>query len=437
MKNFNFIMSVLFLIFGLIMASLAFYKSEFIHQGQIRSHFFNYYIFSFFVIILVISLQIFTKKIRTNIFLILISCSIGFTFFETLLEFKVDKLLLSDVKAFKNPYSHILKNENKKDHIPRILPGSLLPNGLDDVYFPASSISLKNTVMCEESSGMISYLSDRYGFNNDDIIWDKEITATLIGDSFVHGDCVSREKTISGNLNHLANKYFFLNLGMGGNGPLLKLLSLREFGFVRKTKNILWFYFEGNDFIELEFESSSRILSSYLYDAKFTQNLSSKTQNLDKKFLTIHNKIMKNQKFPNFLLPRLKNILVLKNIRGLLSRLSAQDLKEGNFNIDKYEKILIKAKEFSLINKANFYFIYLPTFERFSDSQLIHDEFLNKRVVINTMKANDIKVIDISNLVFETSQDPLEFFPDRKNGHYNEKGYREIAKKLIEILKFN
>ena len=117
-----------------------------------------------------------------------------------------------------------------------------------------------------------TYFSDRFGFNNVDSIWDKQNSAVLIGDSFVHGDCVDQNNTISSNLNKINNPKKFLNLGMGGNGPLLKLLSLREFGFLNKTKNVLWFYFEGNDFIEMEFEKSSKLLNVYLNDINLTNN---------------------------------------------------------------------------------------------------------------------------------------------------------------------
>ena len=52
------------------------------------------------------------------------------------------------------------------------------------------------------------------------------------------------------------------------------------------------------------------------------------------------------------------------------------------------------------------------------------------------MKENGVEVIDVSNLVFEKNEDPLQYFPYRRNGHYNEKGYMAISQKLNQIIKF-
>ena len=315
------------------------------------------------------------------------------------------------------------------------MPGALLPNGFGNSIFPASSISSKNTVMCREGSGMITYFSDRFGFNNEDNVWENNNSAILIGDSFVHGDCVKRKNTISGNLEKLNKSKKFINLGMGGNGPLLKLLSLREFGFLRKTNNVLWFYFEGNDLTELEFEKSSKILNSYLNDKNFTQDLHLKTDVLDKEFLKIHHSNIMRQKFPHNLKRKIKHIIFLKNLRGLFSSLNSKKNNQSN-NISKYNKIIKIAKNLSKQNNAKFYFIYLPGYERFTKKNLNHNSFLNKKKFIDKMKENGVEVIDVSNLVFEKNEDPLQYFPYRRNGHYNEKGYMAISQKLNQIIKF-
>ena len=65
-----------------------------------------------------------------------------------------------------------------------------------------------------------------------------------------------------------------------------------------------------------------------------------------------------------------------------------------------------------------------------------HESFLNKSIVINTMKDNGIKVIDISNIFFEKNNDPLQYFPNRQQGHYNEKGYMAIGQQLSKIILF-
>jgi hypothetical protein len=53
---------------------------------------------------------------------------------------------------------------------------------------------------CNEGYGLIRYKTDRFGFRNEDALWDKHVDAILIGDSFTHGACVKDEDTISGYL---------------------------------------------------------------------------------------------------------------------------------------------------------------------------------------------------------------------------------------------
>ena len=436
MKKFSSISFIFFIFLNIFILATTFYKSEIVHLGLNRDHYINYYIFSFSFIIVIVCIQIFNNKIKNNIYLILFSCLTSIVIFETCLEFKIDKIWKRDNTNFENnPYEYISNQKSKNSYIPRILPGSLLPNGLANSIFPASSISSKNTVMCKENSGMITYFSDRFGFNNEDNVWENNNSAILTGDSFVHGDCVKRNNNISGNLEKLNNSKKFINLGMGGNGPLLKLLSLREFGFLNKTNNVLWFYFEGNDFIELEFEKSSKILNSYLNDKNFTQNLHLKTAVVDKEFLKIHQNNIIKQKFLHNLKRKIKNILFLKNIRNLFNSLNLMKASYP-FDIIKYNKIIQMAQNLTKLNNANFYFIYLPAFERFTKKNRNHDFFLNKKILIDKVRENGVFVIDISNLVFERNSDPLQFFPNRQNGHYNEKGYMAISQKLNEIIEF-
>ena len=73
-----------------------------------------------------------------------------------------------------------------------------------------------------------------------------------MGDSYVHGACVNRPNDISSVLRNLSNETV-LNLGYGANGPLIEYATLREYLEIGVRK-ILWFYFEGNDLNDLEYE---------------------------------------------------------------------------------------------------------------------------------------------------------------------------------------
>ena len=71
-----------------------------------------------------------------------------------------------------------------------------------DTIFPLSGLANKETVLCNENGYFSQYLSDRYGFRNDDNLWDMDLDWVLLGDSFVHGSCVNNNQTIH---HHLKN----------------------------------------------------------------------------------------------------------------------------------------------------------------------------------------------------------------------------------------
>ena len=156
-------------------------------------------------------------------------------------------------------------------------------------YFPLSGLSNRKTIHCNENGYYSIYQSDRYGFNNPDEEWDKdEIDFLLIGDSATHGACVNEPDTISGNLRKLNNnKNGILNLGQGGNGPLIEYATLREYFPNKKVKRVLWMYYAGNDLLDLMGEIRNQILVNYLKDENFSQNLILGKQELQKLLLRI------------------------------------------------------------------------------------------------------------------------------------------------------
>ena len=119
-----------------------------------------------------------------------------------------------------------------------VFPGKIKPqNNDEDKIYPLSGISNKLTIFCNETGYWSVYQSDRYGFNNPDEEWDnKEIEYLLIGDSLVDGACVNRPHDIASVLRTLSNKSV-LNLGYGGNGPLLEYATLREYFKHIEAKN--------------------------------------------------------------------------------------------------------------------------------------------------------------------------------------------------------
>ena len=98
-----------------------------------------------------------------------------------------------------------------------ILYPTLLDN-LDIKYPLIAGLPLTNTYYCNEGYGLLSYRSDRFGFRNEDTIWDKQTKAIMIGDSYVQGACVGDKDTLPIKLSEKIN-LSVINLGIGGNNP--------------------------------------------------------------------------------------------------------------------------------------------------------------------------------------------------------------------------
>ena len=62
-----------------------------------------------------------------------------------------------------------------------------------------------------------------------------------------------------------------INLGVTGSGPLVTLAVFREYVEIFKPKYVLYFYFEGNDIKDLEWEKNNTDLTNYL-NSEYKQN---------------------------------------------------------------------------------------------------------------------------------------------------------------------
>ena len=140
---------------------------------------------------------------------------------------------------------------------------SIPPDEIIEKYFPLSGIKNSLNINCNENNYWSSYPSDRFGFNNDDKIWNNnKLDYVFIGDSFTLGSCVNHDENFIYQFDQLNNS-LSLNLGMMGTGPLKQLGILNEYGLIIPSKKYFGF-FEGNDLRELEEELDVNILNNYL-----------------------------------------------------------------------------------------------------------------------------------------------------------------------------
>lgn len=295
--------------------------------------------------------------------------------------------------------------------------------------FPISGISKKMTIHCSENGYFSKYESDRYGFNNNDLNWDKdEIDYLFIGDSFVHGACVNHESTIVSKFKTFSdNNLNTINLGYSGSGPLIQLISLKEYSVNQSIKNIIWFFYEGNDLANLDEEIKNNILNKYFISESFSQNLVDRQTEIDtelsyylnEKYYSYDKKNLKYNE--NIYLELIKNLIKLQRLRDKFSA-KYRYTKPKNKHFEKVVKLI---KNFASEKNANLFFVFLPQRERYI--KIFFED--NKDYIFDILNRNEINIIDIDEKLFKNN-DPLSFFPFRRQDHYNEIGYQTIAKIL-------
>jgi len=303
--------------------------------------------------------------------------------------------------------------------------------GKKNTLFPLSSKSNTTLVNCNENGYYSTYESDRYGFNNPNSEWDKkEIEFVLIGDSFVHGDCVNRPNDIGSVLRLVSNKSV-LNLGQKGNGPLIEYATLREY-LKTNVANIIWIFHE-NDIVNLSYELTSNKLNNYLNDINFNQNLKEKQQLIDSIVLAAElgffnqgkratKNLNKNDK---------KKYKVLKFIRIDKTKKIFKNyfLNDKTLVFAKFKHILKQAKNLSLENGSNLYFVYLPKYP--GDEKHNRDKLFT--TVKKITKELEIPFLDMNKLVFAKEDNPKKLYPFEKKGHFNIEGYKKITEAIYDF----
>ena len=302
--------------------------------------------------------------------------------------------------------------------------------------WPLSGISRVKTVYGIESGKYMIYSSDRYGFNNDDNVYDQtEYPIILLGDSFVHGCCVQEGEEIAGNLRTRGHNA--INLGMGGNGPLNNLATLREYGETIQPKLILWIYYE-NDLEDLKTEFAHPLLKRYINNKGFSQSLVMRQSETDL-FWKSAGQIYNNDAITSTdsssvvkanietIAINVTKFILLDKIWRIIGRIITIPSynNQSPEHLDVLSAVLENAKLESARLGANLHFIYLPSYRNVVD----RDNRSGDRI-LTLAKQLDIPVIDLYEVI-SVLEDPLYVFPLRMRGHYNKEGYSLLAE-IIE-----
>ena len=297
---------------------------------------------------------------------------------------------------------------------------------------PLGGISSVTTVACNESGKFLIYESDRHGFHNPKGLWNRNTwDVAAVGDSFTHGYCVPSDDNYVAQIRELYPGT--LNLGMGGNGPLLNLASLLEFLPQLKPRFVLWFHFAGNDSQELEVERRIPLLMRYLNENEsFTQELREKQTIVDELLIAqVETRLAQSETRDERAKQgeRWRAWAKLSQVRNLLGlTFAVKTLMSPRL----FRRILSKAKTTTEGWGGKLLFVYLPHWERYRPTLLgtsSHLDFVREEV-LGIAADSGISVLDIHE-EFLKHGDPRSLYV----GHFNEEGYEVVASAVIRALR--
>jgi hypothetical protein len=310
---------------------------------------------------------------------------------------------------------------------------------------PLGGVAGNLTVLCNESGQYVTYESDEHGFRNPGGIWSLPHTdVATLGESFIQGYCVPDGKDF---VDLLRQHYpSVLNLGMSGQSSLLQLAAMKEYLTHYKPKIVLWFFCEGIDLHDLNDESHFPLLMRYL-EPGFSQQLLARQPEIDgalRKFISETYKREGDKRIAaeRTILQRALEIVKFSNLREKLGMVYGVDNK-GDYDEAEALSMLDESKRHLLIDTltqaqtlahgwgGSLYFVYLPSWYRYGKDSRIAE--IERTKTFGLVDGLGIPIIDVHH-AFRAQKDPLNLFPIRKFGHYNELGNEIVADTVLQFL---
>ena len=396
-----------------------------------------------------IGLKRLSNNLRVNLSVLFFTIGFLVYGFETYLEF-FNKVPQPEIIAKKmgipydtRTYMEVLDDlkDSRAKVFPNIYPKAFLKsNGLTAKkgrIYPLGTISNSITAHNNEAGYFPTIEIDEHGFNNPKGLYvENKVDIVLIGDSFTEGKSVHSNETISAVLRQ--SDFNVINVGKGGNGPMLELAALKEYAEPLKPKIVLWIYFV-NDLANLVNEIESPFLKRYLDEDDYSQNLISRQEEIDDVLINYvqvewekekNEEKKKKKKKKKIKKNRITNIIKLNKIRRMIN-LTHTPPPFGTAPI--FRNILQKSKQMVSEWDGKMYFVYLPRFER--EIIGVKEENIHRNFVMQTVTELDIPIIDIYKEVFDPHPDPLSLFALKmRSRHYNAEGYKLVAEAIRKRL---
>ena len=317
--------------------------------------------------------------------------------------------------------------------LPIVCPAMLLARGTQALdigdgqsLFPLGGLR-NNTLVSFVEDEIDLRVTDRFGFQNPDSVWDQPADIVIVGDSYATGAGVKAGYGFTDRIR--AAFPATVNVGCGGNGPLIELATLAEYGMRTNPHLILWFFFDNDIPKNIRKEQESSILMSYLDGT--TQSLASNQEALDNALLA-YLKQLPTSKPTSADSSSFWREMSLKRVFKLVYLRTALVSSFGPFetiDLVLFGKVLGKASELAKESGAKLFFVPLPGQTRYLNPLARAGHMGASAQLLTVVGSLGIPIIKITD-AFDAHSNPESLF----YGHYTEEGYALVSKTVLDHI---
>ena len=358
---------------------------------------------------------------------------------------------------------HIRKRRDNSDHLGMVVKSRIdEPNTYPRSYYHVADIqdqkvmvfssgpSNSPIIFCNEGGYWASFKTDRYGFNNPDQEWDKDVRLAILGDSFTLGECVDQQDTWPSVVRDVYPGT--VNVSASGLGPISMLALLREYVKDEKPSLVIWAYYAGNDLQEMYVEENDDVMSRYLREDGFVYHLKDMQKEIDhhlkenfSQALEKHSSSPRTTPLRKRAIDHIKTILFLRALRWKYDF----QIKEPKYMNDivfeaSNEEFDIPTQSQKLVSIAKrmkeevaewggeFVILYLTYYKSNFLGQVINIDKAD--FIIDELRSVDIHVMDTRDIFMESKDIRLYYPLGDLYSHLNERGYRAIGERVLDYI---
>ena len=299
-------------------------------------------------------------------------------------------------------------------------------------------IKIENCGKTESGLYELIYATDKNGFRENKNNLYEQTDFILLGDSFTMSVCQNKPYDLKSQLIKLNNNTSYLNLGLAGDNYVKQLITLLNVSKNTKFDNLIWFFYEGNDF-------NDTLKKIEYYKKNYYPNHIQQKKTLETNTEKNYYKLTYDYEITNVY--KLK-VFIAEITSGLSSLLKFFKNYENLLNINEYNEALIIANEYLNRKKVkNKYIYYIPSWQRLTNYKSIKSKLFNKNpqiIQLNTLKKSVKEIAEKNGFtfvdgeqIFMNLEDPLKVFYYNLNTHFNRQGYRLMAQDLYNKILIN